>query len=314
MDNLDKNSKYAYLSQLSTQELESILRADLENDDSELAEHVMEVIAARENTEPEKIAALTRKAWEEFQTIYNTPEGKGRVLYPTDDPLDPKDPEDQDDPDHPDDPHGSDGPKEQPPQSEACPERISYFQRFHHHPRRILAVAAAAAIILMFLVPPALGYQSFYQMVGSWTDSLFQFQKDGTPIDTEDQEKIQQVLSENGIPTWIVPTVVPDGFELDEIKVFDQPKSDEFEIHVFYNNDSHPLSISVRHYNEQAPLKYEKDVENVQKYLSNGMSYYLFENKGHNIAAWNIDEWECAIYGDVSIDELKIMVDSIKER
>ena len=314
MDNLDKNSKYAYLSQLSTQELESILRADLENDDSELAEHVMEVIAARENTEPEKIAALTRKAWEEFQTIYNTPEGKGRVLYPTDDPLDPKDPEDQDDPDHPDDPHGSDGPKEQPPQSEACPERISYFQRFHHHPRRILAVAAAAAIILMFLVPPALGYQSFYQMVGSWTDSFFQFQKDGTPIDTEDQEKIQQVLSENGIPTWIVPTVVPEGFELNEIKVHDQPESDAFEIHIFYINGSHPRHVSVRHYGQQASLKYEKDAENVQKYLSNGTTYYLFENNSQNIAAWNINEWECAIYGDASIDDLKSMVDSIKER
>lgn len=313
MDNLDKNSKYAYLSQLSTQELESILRADLENDDSELAEHVMEVIAARENTEPEKIAALTRKAWEEFQTIYNTPEGKGRVLYPTDDPLDPKDPEDQDDPDHPDDPHGSDGPKEQPPQSEACPERISYFQRFHHHPRRILAVAAAAAIILMFLVPPALGYQSFYQMVGSWTNSLFQFQKDGTPIDTEDLEKIQEVLSENGIPTWIVPTVVPDGFELREVKAFDQTQSDVSEIHILYKNGDLSLGIFVRQYNEQTSSKFEKGAKGIQEYTSNNMNFYLFKNTDRNVAAWTINNWECSVYGDVSIDDLKTMVDSIKE-
>ena len=44
------------------------------------------------------------------------------------------------------------------------------------------------------------------------------------------------------------------------------------------------------------------------------MNYYLFKNYDRNVVAWTINNWECSISGDVSIDDLKTMVDSIKER
>jgi hypothetical protein len=84
MDGFDTNSQFAYLDHLSTEELEDILRADMEvsEGDTDLALYIMEVIAKREDATSEESKNRTLKALQEFHAVYNTPEGAGQTLYP----------------------------------------------------------------------------------------------------------------------------------------------------------------------------------------------------------------------------------------
>ena len=77
--------KYAYLDQLSTQELEELLRADLssaEDGQDDAIFHIVEVMLKREMDEPAGAVPDTDAAWKEFKQYYDIPEGSGLSLYP----------------------------------------------------------------------------------------------------------------------------------------------------------------------------------------------------------------------------------------
>lgn len=293
MDGFDTNSQFAYLDHLSTEELEDILRADMEvsEGDTDLALYIMEVIAKREDATSEESKNRTLKALQEFHAVYNTPEGAGQTLYP---------PEPQQ--------------AETPPTVMDRPNLSVTPRSNRHRLRRILATVAAAAVIVVLLIPSALGYESFYQMIGVWTDSIFQFQGSDDSTNVKSYKNVQQALSDNSIQSWIAPSEVPEGFELEEVKIFNQSQATLFEILALYKSGERPLAISIRGRSDPASSIFEKDGKTVEEYTSNGIKYYIFENRSQNIVAWNINNWECSIYGDVSTDDLKMMVDSIKER
>ena len=82
------NEKYAYLNRLSTQQLEKLLRADIESPksgDQGVIFYILEVIERREEEHPTGRLPDEDKAWEEFQKYYNIPEGEGLSLYPAED-------------------------------------------------------------------------------------------------------------------------------------------------------------------------------------------------------------------------------------
>ena len=74
-----KNSeKYAYLNRLSTEQLEELLRMDIEETEpgnEDVVFHILEVIEQRENEHPMCRIPDVDKAWAEFQEYYNVPEG-----------------------------------------------------------------------------------------------------------------------------------------------------------------------------------------------------------------------------------------------
>ena len=86
----NQTNKYAYLSRLSTKELEAILRADAESPNAvndEAISYILEVIEQREHEHPSGSFSDSdlERCWKDFQTLYHTPEGEGRSLYPTGD-------------------------------------------------------------------------------------------------------------------------------------------------------------------------------------------------------------------------------------
>ncbi len=74
-----------FLSHLSTEQLEEILRADLaspEHDDDAAILRVLALIEERERAAPTGRLPDTERAWETFLTEYAIPEGEGQSLYP----------------------------------------------------------------------------------------------------------------------------------------------------------------------------------------------------------------------------------------
>lgn len=289
MGNVEKNKRYAHLDQLSTQKLEDILRADLElqeSGNSDMVLYIMEVIEKRENGKSLENRADAERALKEFHELYNTSDDSvGQSLYPAntvgDTPL-----------------QHSETPTPQ--------------TKNRHFLRRLFISAAAAAIITIFLVPSALGYETFYEMVGSWTDSTFQFVKkdNADNIDVVWQEE----LNTYGILASVLPTKIPQDFVLQEWDIVEQEVSGDIEFVSFYLRDKTSLMISATRYNQSKSAAIEKDTTEVEEYRVGGITYYLFENLSQRVAAWHVDNIECIISGDISIDEIKMMIDSIEVR
>ena len=289
MGNVEKNKRYAHLDQLSTQKLEDILRADLElqeSGNSDMVLYIMEVIEKRENGKSLENRADAERALKEFHELYNTSDDSvGQSLYPAntvgDTPL-----------------QHSETPTPQ--------------TKNRHFLRRLFISAAAAAIITIFLVPSALGYETFYEMVGSWTDSTFQFVKkdNADNIDVVWQEE----LNTYGILASVLPTKIPQDFVLQEWDIVEQEVSGDIEFVSFYLRDKTSLMISATCYNQSKSAAIEKDTTEVEEYRVGGITYYLFENLSQRVAAWHVDNIECIISGDISIDEIKMMIDSIEVR
>ena len=59
------------------------------------------------------------------------------------------------------------------------------------------------------------------------------------------------------------------------------------------------------------PVYVEQSEGLVEEYTLNGVTYYLFDNNQRTQAVWIIDSFECRITGELTIEELKIMIDSI---
>ena len=87
MGSAEKTNKYAHLEQFSTQQLEDILRADLElqeGGDPDMVLYILDVIEKRENGKSLENRADAERAFKEFHELYHTSEGTGESLYPAD--------------------------------------------------------------------------------------------------------------------------------------------------------------------------------------------------------------------------------------
>ena len=288
MGNVEKNKRYAHLDQLSTQKLEDILRADLElqeSGNSDMVLYIMEVIEKRENGKSLENRADAERALKEFHELYNTSDSVGQSLYPANTVGD------------------------TPLQHSEMPTPQT---KNRHFLRRLFISVAAAAIITIFLVPSALGYETFYEMVGSWTESTFQFIKRDSTSDVNAAWK--EELNSYGIPASVLPRKILEGFELQKWDINEQELSGNTRFSAYYTKDEMYFIILVTRYNQPMSSNIEKDGTTVEEYKVGGVTYYLFENLHDRVAAWHIDSLECILHGNISIDDLKMMIDSIEVR
>lgn len=296
----NQTNKYAYLSRLSTKELKAILRADAESPNAgndEAISYILEVIEQREREHPSGSFPDVDSSWKEFQTIYNTPEGANQCLYPNEE----------------------DALNTMSVQTEAKQRRIL---------RRPLLVAAIIVLLIASLTIPVAGYGNLLEMIGSWTSDQFTFiltgykkdsGSDETDVDKEGSSdsqigaELRQVLQEYGITESVVPSWLPDGFELaDEISVEDYPDFNETEFYAFYSDGENSCTISVTRTSQQVQgSTYEKSSGSPDVYTSGDVDYYIFQNSDSILAAWYVDNLECSINTTMSESDLKGVIDSI---
>lgn len=297
----NQTNKYAYLSRLSTKELEAILRADAESPEAgndEAISYILEVIEQREHEHPSGFFPDLDSSWKEFQTIYNTPESADQTLYPVDNTED----------------------------IGTVPVQVKAKQR-----RRLskpLLIAAIIALLIASLTVPVAGHGNLLEMIGSWTADQFTFiitgyrkdsSSDEPDVDLEESsdskigEELRQILQEYGITESVVPSWLPDGFELaDEIAVEDYPDFNETEFFAFYSDGEDSCTISVTRTDQQVHgSTYEKGSGSPEVYTSGGVEYYIFQNTESILAAWYMDNLECSINTTMSESDLKGVIDSI---
>ncbi len=297
-----QTNKYAYLSRLSTKELEAILRADAESldaGDDEAISYILEVIEQREREHPSGSFPDVDSSWKEFQTIYNTSEGADQSLYPA---------EEEDD-----------------TLKTAYPQENTKRRRIL---RRPLLAAAIIVLLIALLTVPVAGYGNFLEMIGSWTADQFTFIAAGyrkssdpkkTNVGKEESSdpqigaELRQVLQEYGITEFVVPSWLPDGFELNgDVSVQEYPDFDRIEFFSFYESDEDSCSLSIAQISNPTQSGiYEKTTESPEVYVSGNVEHYIVKNSDSIIAAWYVDNLECSINTTMSESELKRVIDSI---
>lgn len=204
-------------------------------------------------------------------------------------------------------------------EDEACSEKvIPYSGRSAGWKRRLVATAAAAALIAVGVMSAGAAKFNLWETIAKWTQETFHW---GTAKEIADyaptSEKpspctdLLDLLQQNNIPTNLVPTWLPDGFVMSEMKVVEQ--MDRRLIYARFDNEDKNIIIQIHDYLVANPGQFEQSGQEVQTIFQNGVQYYIFNNIDATQIAWTTDHFECEIGGAFSQDDAKKMIESIEK-
>ena len=263
---------------MTTEELEEILRLDAQapeeqESDTEMILYVMEVLAARKRNNGHT-GKTALEAYESFKQNY-MPEVNNIETT-----------------------------------SEVSTKTIIAFPRWLHS---LTATAAVFAILLVGSVTAKAFGMNIWEAVVKWTQETFQFGEWGNANVNNDlpYASLQEALEKGEITTLSVPNWFPHGYELSDINIEHKPLQIAYKAK--YTNGEQVLRITVQNYLDKIPIYVEQSDGLVEEYEVAGVTYYLFENNKQVHAVWIVDSYECYIAGEVTIDELKMMIDSIEK-
>lgn len=179
--------------------------------------------------------------------------------------------------------------------------------------RSLTATAAVLAILLTGTITAKAFGLDVWKAVVQWSQETFHF-GDGGNTDVNSTlrfDSLQQALEEGNTPAWLVPTYIPEGFSLEEIDIQATPLKKTYKSRYTYGEMV--FVIAVRDYLDGDPAYVEQSEGFVEEYEVSSIIYYLFSNQGQNKAVWLYESYECSISGDVTIEVLKTMIDSIQK-
>lgn len=278
---------YSRYDQMSTQELEELLRLDFqasEDGDSDL-DAIMYIsdLLAKRNGPPDSQAA-----WAQFQTKYR-PYADGRSLYDFDDESDGPVPE-----------------AAQAPQTGRRPAR---------HLRRLVILAAVLIVCLLGGMAVHAAGVDVWKAIARWTGETFRFvspSSGGTSSSVwdEDSDQLHDSLQASGMEEWF-PTWHPDGFVPGEASVTELNAS--VSTHVTFFGEDRTYSVVVQHFTQPTDNTgtFEKDDTPVEEYVHNGQVFYILSNMDTLTATTYNGEFMTMICGDLSREEIKAIIDSI---
>ena len=280
-ENQNRND-YSQYDSMTTEELEEILRLDAEAPqgqaaDGELIFYVMEVLARRKqnSSNPGKTA---QQAWESFQKNYLPTEEE--TITPV-------------------------------------TQTVQSAKVSCHWLRRI--VAAAAVLVILVGVPltvSAFSWTELWDAVAKWAKETFSFVSsedvqltEPAPSDTQQYSSLQELLAETDQEYDFIPTWLPDGYELEDITVAENPMQRNYV--AYYRKGETPLRITVQSFVMEDPEKVEINENLIELIEYGGIEYYVFSNNAKIQVIWTRDSYQCVVSGDLTIEEIKTMINSI---
>ena len=183
---------------------------------------------------------------------------------------------------------------------------------------RSLAAAAAVLVLLIgvTVTVDAFGWADIWGAVTRWAKETFSFVSsdqpqldEPTPKNTVEYETFDQAIFAITGQRDLAPTYIPNGFVLDEISIEDIPGRMSYI--AFFSNGERFYKVHIKPYTSENPEWVEKSGEVFEVYPHLGTDYYIFTNLEQYTTVWIKDSYECNISGDLSVEEIKSMIDSI---
>ena len=281
MSEMEKREEISRYDSMSTEELQEILRKhahgelDTEPDTDELFE-IMEVLSARRQQQEPQAFRSDEEALAEFRQHY------------------------------------------MPKEKEDVKPKVIRF------PNRMLkTVAAVLAVVIMFAVGTSITAKAFHVDIWSkfanWTKEIFQFTDLPQGTEPKNPEKeynpelksLQDALNDREITEKLVPTWMPNEYKSKDLQVARTPRV--LNISAVYEKDGSELIIKIRQTIGVQAEQVEKNDDLLETYTIDGVEYYIFSNNANLQAAWSIGEFECIIGGNITLDEMKMMINSISK-
>lgn len=282
------NEDFSRFDGMTNEELEEILRLDAqknegEESDLEMLLYVMEVLAVRrKNSEnPGKTAG------EEFETF--------KEHYMPDDSTD-------------DNAQVS---------SKAQVISAKPTKRLRPWLSRLAATAAILALILVSSVTVHAMGIDIWDIIVTWTQETFQLRntdsdevKEAVGENDSEYASLQDALDHKSISIALAPTWMPEGYELIDLRIDESPV--QLTIFAVYQKETQNIKIQIKQYLESDPEQIEQSDSLIEEYEANGIVYYIFADNKQLRAVWLKDCYECYISGQLDIDAIKMMIDSIE--
>ncbi len=191
------------------------------------------------------------------------------------------------------------------------------------------AAAILAALLMLASVAAAAAGYNLWGWLALWTRETFTLapgqidymDPDDIHIPEEPGEygSLQEALSAYGMDLPVVPRRLPEGFELEELIVDDTTHPSQVVFHAVYSHGEERLILQADVYVEQEYREqdnfgdFQKDEGDPVPYEAGGITHLLATNAGWPVALWANGPAECSISGDITMEELKAMLDSIYE-
>lgn len=280
---------FEHLEDLTVEQLEELLSASVDiSDDEAYVDAIIDAILRKEHENPTGRLPDVDEAWRSFQKDFNTEEGEGLSLYPDEE-------------------------KQPTPLAEAVPAKM----KAHKNWWKYLTAAAVIALCFATFAPPALGYESVFEMVGHWNEAIFSFfninQEEGTPSEDVTYDSLEEALEADGVTNPVVP-IMPDGYEVIVVDVQHFPEMGKTNYNAVYQNEEKIISIYIVRRENPSARRLEKDENLVGTHEVDNIVHYIFQNKNRFTATWYVGALECSIQTEEPINILKKMIDSIYER
>lgn len=189
-------------------------------------------------------------------------------------------------------------------------------------PNRIFkTVAAVVAIVLGLTVGTTLTAKAFridiWSKFASWTKEIFQFTENSQETIAEKPEpeynlelkSLQDALAQQEITERIAPNWLPEGYVHKDLTVKNSPRGRT--IYANYENNGLELVIKFRQTIGAPAAQVEKSDDLFEIYTIGGIEYYIFSNNEKLQAKWSIGEFECVIGGNITLAEMKAIINSI---
>ena len=227
---------------------------------------------------------------------------------------------------------------EELPEHDFSPEferKMKHLIRQADHParHRLLRtgqlVAALVALLLLLTVATAAAGYDIWRMLAEWTaeqitlapGQIEYIDPDDLHIPEEPGEytDLQEALTAYGLNRSVVPKWLPEGFVQIHLDIEAAAKGSLIIFYALYQWEKNPLVIQVNIYLEDEERVYDsfgnfqKDEGDPIPYEAGGITHLLTTNAGRPVALWANGPAECYIGGNITMEELKQMIDSIYE-
>ena len=280
MSELNKREGFSKYDSMPTEELQEILRkhanGELQTEpDTDELYYIMEVLARRRKEEDPQAFRSNEEALADFRKHY------------------------------------------MPKEKRAVRSKVIRF------PNRALRTAAAVLVVVLILaVGTSITAEAFqidiWGKFANWTKDIFQFSDTPQGTTAPDPEKeynaelksLQDALDKINITQKLIPAWLPDGYVNTDLKVLETPRVRN--INAIYEKDGSELIIKIRQTIGVQAEQVEKNDDLLEVYMVDGVEYYIFSNNANLQVVWSIGEFECLIGGKITLEEMKLMIDSVK--
>lgn len=176
--------------------------------------------------------------------------------------------------------------------------------------RRAVGIAAVFGLIVtMTLTAQVLGFD-ILGTIARWTAETFHFEV-VSDAEVSDYSKVE--ITEAGLPEMFAPAWIPEGYEAGVPEIMSNSSNTTLYV-PYIGEDEDFFSITLTKYAAEDLVGsriFEKSDSDIKTHTHNGMTFYIMQNHNTYTAAWSGGVLVWRISGNLSLEELTKMIDSM---